>query len=1590
MAGTKRSSKGKKPLPKPDEPGAPPAPAPVEAALPGAEPAVPLVPRPETSFPVVGIGASAGGLAAFEAFLSAMPADLESEMAFVLVQHLSPDHESILTDLIKRYTRMQVFEVEDNMQVRPNCAYIIPPNRDMAFLNGTLQLLEPTAPRGLRLPIDFFFRSLAQDQRERAICIVLSGTGSDGTLGIRAVKGEGGMVMAQDPETTQYDGMPRSAIATGLVDYVLPPARMPAQLVAYVAHAFSRKPRPVSPPAPQVEDSLKKLCVLLRDRTGHDFSGYKRTTIVRRVERRMALHQIERSEDYLRFAHQTPAEVEGLFRDLLIGVTSFFRDPEAFETLRTRVIPGLFQGKSPGRPIRIWVCGCSTGEEAYSIGIILQEHLETVRHAHKVQVFATDIDSHAVEQARAGVFPVSIAADVSPERLARFFTQDHDGGPFRIHKVIRDLLVFSDQNVIRDPPFSRLDLISCRNLLIYLSAQLQKRIIPLFHYALNPGGVLFLGSSETVGEFFTLFSTTDRKWKLYQRQADRPGAVRPVLGEFARPAADAKTHAPPGPGDGPDGARTDLRRLTESALLEHCGPAGVLVNGRGEILHIHGRTGRFLEPAPGDAVMNVVSMAREGLSRELATALHQAVARGEPVRRESLKVKTNGDRITVDLTVRPVTAGEGRRGDPGTFLVGLEESAPTAPVSPGGAAGEGAGVPAAADARIAALEQELRAKEEYLQTTIEEMETANEELKSTNEEMQSVNEELQSTNEELETSKEELQSVNEELATVNVELQTKVSELSRTNNDLNNLLAGTGVGTLFLDSQLRISRFTPQATQVINLIQTDIGRPVTHIVSNLVGYDRLVEDVKAVLTSLVPREAEVQTRANAWYQMNIRPYRTLENVIEGAVITFVEITDRKRMAMALHEVQSRLAGALVATLREPLLVLDGSLRVIAASRAFQTTFDLHPDRTLGRLVYDLDDGRWDFPGLRRLLEEVLPATGKADDLELTHDFHRLGRRTLRINACRVKGETAELGRDEPLGLEAGSTDPSREEPGLDLRRRAEERARALGVQHPDGLSAEETARLVHELRVHQIELELQNEELRQTQESLQRWLSRYFDLYDLAPVGYVTVNEKGAIDEANLTAAALLGMTRVSLIGRPLTMSIHPEDQDIYYLHRRLLLERRDPGSCELRMLRADGTPIWVRMESTVTLDTRDGSRTCRITLSDITGRKRAEAEHDELQASLAQARKLESVGLLAGGVAHEFNNILTTILGYSELMAEGFSRGDPLASDLAEIRTSADRAVRLTSQLLAFARRQLLEPRAVDLNRVVTDLAAMLGRLIGEHIELRLDLAEDLGRVWIDPGQLEQVIVNLTVNARDALPDGGTLTFRTAAFVSGAGPTDLGPGPYVILAVTDTGRGMDEATRARVFEPFFTTKPRGQGTGLGLSMVHGIVEQSGGRIWCQSEPGRGTTFTLCLPRVEDSAEAPDGEPSEAVSPGGSGTILLVEDEAAVRGLLGRVLAGDGYTLLQASDGAEALLLYADRREPIDLLITDVVMPGMSGTQLAEAMRARRADLKVLYMSGYTDETLVRLGLTEGTIDFMPKPIVPAVLRNKVREVLAR
>jgi len=966
------------------------------------------VPVTTPSFPIVGIGASAGGLEAFDQFFTHMPPD--TGMAFVLIQHLDPKHKSILSELVRRYTRMPVREVEDGMSVEPNSVYVIPPNRNMAILHRKLHLLEQSDISGLRTPIDFFFRSLAEDLKDKAICIVLSGTGTEGAMGLRAVKGEGGMAMAQDAESAKYDGMPRSAIGTGLVDYILPPEKMADQLIRYVRHATGDVSAITTDAADKDGGLLQKIFILIRSQTGHDFSYYKQNTILRRIERRMAVNQISGLPAYVRYMQDDPREAVILFKELLIGVTNFFRDKEAFEALRNKVIPRLFENRSPDNPLRIWVPGCSTGEEAYSIAILCQDFMGTEGKNLSVQMFATDIDNAAIESARLGLYPNSIAADVPPDYLARFFAREN--GSFRMKKEIRDKVVFALQNVITDPPFSKIDLISCRNLLIYLGPELQKRVLPLFHYSLKKEGFLFLGTSETIGEFSDYFSIVDRKGKLFKRK--ETNLVRGDLLDFHAPTTtDRRVDAQVLRHVGPMRA-TNYREVAERIIRESYGPTGVIINEKSEVLYIHGRAGKYLEPPSGEFTGDLLAMAREGLRLELATAIRKVSVLKTEIRTPHIRVKTNGEDQLINLVIKPISQPPSLEG---TLLV-IFEDLPSE---------DKAGLQPTTDEsidtepfpRIQQLEQELRSTKEYLQTTIEELETANEELKSTNEELQSSNEELQSTNEELETSKEELQSINEELTTVNSELQQKIDQLSKTSSDLNNLLSSTQIGTIFLDMGLNIQRFTPTMSDIINLIPTDVGRPISHIVTKM-GYQGLVEDAKGVLKTLVPREMEIQTEDDRWFLMRILPYRTIENMIDGVVITFVDTTQRREIEEKLRQeiverekseqkIKMTLSYAenIVNTVREPLLVLDGDMHVVSVNQSFYRMFGVTPEETEGNLLYDLGNRQWDIPRLHELLEEILPDKTEVRDFEVDHVFPEIGHKLLLLNARQVVHQEGE-------------------------------------------------------------------------------------------------------------------------------------------------------------------------------------------------------------------------------------------------------------------------------------------------------------------------------------------------------------------------------------------------------------------------------------------------------------------------------------------------------------------------------------------------------------------------------------------------------
>lgn len=865
---------------------------------------------------IVGIGASAGGLETLEAFFHKMPTD--SGIAFVIIQHLSPKHKSIMAALLAKHTRMTVCEIEDPTPIEPNSVYLNPPNKNVAVFNQVLHLMEPVRTGAINMPIDYFFRSLSEDRKERAIAIVLSGTASDGTLGIKAVKGEGGMVMVQDPDTAKYDGMPKSAIETGLVDFILPVEQLPENLMRYIKHPIINKPGKIASAETSGRHQLQKIFALIRSATGHDFSHYKHSTIERRIERRLAVHQITSLPDYILFLQKNPAEIQTLFKNLVIGVTRFFRDPKAYDVLE-KALSQLIHAKHPEDTLRCWVVGCSTGEEAYSLAILVSEAMETRKKHINIQIFATDIDEVAIDTARKGVYPASIAGDVSKERLSRFFLKEE--GFFKIKKPVRDMVVFSLQSVIKDPPFSRLDLLSCRNLMIYLDATLQKKIIPVFHYTLNPGGVLQLGTSETIGEFTDLFGPVDSKFKIYQRKE----GVSTGIVDYSKGIATQRSE-----GTGPDAgqqlpAPANIQAQAEKAILDGYAPSAVLVNDKYEILHFVGRTEKYLVPPTGKPSFNILTMARSDLKYKLTTALNKAFRENSNTTQKGIRIKLNGSLAVVDITIGPLS---GKGDSKGLMLVVFEDQ--TSEPIPEGAV-DTKPIDKNQTSEVKQLEQDLQSTREYLQATIEELETSNEELKSTNEEMQSVNEELQSTNEELETSKEELQSTNEELSTVNSELQNKLDELSKSSNDMNNLLAATEIASIFLDTRLCIKRYTPAAAGVIKLIPTDIDRPISDLKTSFPGVD-LAGQAKAVLKDLNTISTETLSEDGIWYALKIMPYRTIENIIEGVVVTVINIHEVKKAGLA------RRMAVVLEDANDAITVLDFKGRITAWNKGAEVMY----------------------------------------------------------------------------------------------------------------------------------------------------------------------------------------------------------------------------------------------------------------------------------------------------------------------------------------------------------------------------------------------------------------------------------------------------------------------------------------------------------------------------------------------------------------------------------------------------------------------------------------------------------------------------
>lgn len=946
----------------------------------------------EDLFPVVAIGASAGGLEAFTEFFKNLP--LDARMAFVLVQHLDPSHPSMLSEIIAKTTKLPVEEVKSGVKVRPGRIYVIPPNRFMALTGGAFKLSPRNKSSGQHLAINFFMHSLAQERQGRAIGVVLSGTGVDGAAGLEDIKAEGGITFAQDPETAKYDGMPRAAINSGCVDLVLAPKDIAAELGRIQRHPYVRMAEPEERESelapPDEKHHFHRIIEQLRGASGVDFSQYKPNTIQRRAMRRMMLLKMDSLREYGAYMSGHPEEALRLYDDVLIPVTSFFRDLETFEALKTQVYPAIVKDKGNRGMIRMWAPGCSTGEETYSLAMTLLEYLGDRAASFQVQIFGTDLNEKGIQKARTGVYRESIADEISPERMQRFFVKV-DGG-YRVNKAVRDMCIFAKQNLAVDPPFSQMNVVACRNLLIYIQPVLQRKIVPILHYALKPSGFLVMGSSESVSAFPDLFSIVDKKHKIY---AKKPTASRlhydfsqgyyPVGINTEAPARGMKKI---GEGEG----EWDVQVEADREVLKNYAPVGVVINDAMEVVQFRGRTTPYLEPAPGKPSLNILKLARNGLAIELRTLIAAATKKTAAVRKDSVAFGDNSQRRILNLSVSPLRdKGSGKNN---FYLILFDDVTPQGALDAGRSARQ---KPGAADkSEHKRLKQELGDARDALRTAMENEDGLREEFQSANEEILSANEELQSTNEELETSKEELQSANEELNTLNAELRHKNTELHELSNDINNLLNSTRIPVVMLDRHLRIRRFTPAADKLLKVVTADIGRPITDIKLNIQGVD-LEPLIAGVLENLQPAERDVQSIDGLWYSLNILPYRTHDNKIDGAVLALQNIDVMKTSNERLLKASSLFRGV-IDTVIEPLVVLNAELRVMVANEPFLREFDVNEKETVGQFIYDLGNGQWNISKLRKALEEVLPQRKKIRDYMVEHDFERIGVRMISLNA----------------------------------------------------------------------------------------------------------------------------------------------------------------------------------------------------------------------------------------------------------------------------------------------------------------------------------------------------------------------------------------------------------------------------------------------------------------------------------------------------------------------------------------------------------------------------------------------------------------
>ena len=1518
--------------------------------------------RPSDSFLTVGIGASAGGLEAFQTFFRHMGEG--SGMAFVLISHLAPDHDSLLSELLAKETQMSVLQVTEEIRLQPNRVYVIPPNATLTVDDGILRLSTPLQARGHRAPINIFFRSLAEDQGENAVCIILSGTGSDGTIGMKSIKEFGGLAIAQDSSTAKYDSMPRNAVITGLVDYVLPVEDIPARLIEYARHREGLQANlGEDGMLPKAADYLKQICSLLRRRIGHDFSSYKQGTLIRRIQRRIQITQTNSVEAYVAYLKSDTDEVGLLFKDLLIGVTHFFRDPESFDVLQNTVIKSLVENALTNKSIRVWIAGCSSGEEAYSIAMLLSEELERQNVRAQVQIFATDIDERSLEKARQGRYPESIVEQISAERLDRFFVRQD--GLFQVDKHLREMCIFSQHSLISDPPFSRLDLISCRNLLIYFDSDLQKRLIPLFHYALKEDGYLFLGSSENLSAYGELFRTANKSHRLFQRK----NAMVPPQIDF--PLVDRSNYRQLSAAPKEQtvvGRQSQVVRGIERILLQDYAPACVILNEQNEIVYFFGRTGKYLEPSQGVPSNNLFDLARLGLRLDLRAVIKEARESQREAIRERVSIDNEDQIFTVNLIACAVKQPAE---DSGLLMVIFQDLGK--PTSYEKAKADG-NEPEEEALIVKQLEDELRVTKEHLKSTIEEIETSNEELKSANEELLSMNEELQSSNEELQTSKEEMQSINEELETVNAELRNKVEELDAANSDIQNLFESTQIATVFLDENLKIKRFTPTATELFNLIGTDIGRPITDISLALDGLD-IAADVQAVLKTLIPIEKEVQVkRQNLYYSMRIMPYRTLENVISGAVLTFVDITSiRQSENKAVEAAQRQRAIADIGTYawqpRDAAAVCDRAVEKICETLASDAcslfAYDPDqpglllqfgrgwPDEQIGQLTISATNS---FPGYTLLVQQPVIVEDFAKEQRFTpSNMPAKGRFRSGISAL-IHGSEQVYG--------------------------------VLTCQ-----SEQACQYTVEDISFIQAIANVLSSKLQR--EKSDRALEKNRERLDLAiaagSMGIWDVEIATGRSTWNTTEYGLLGLSPDDIAEPSAELFyryVHPDD--IMSLRQSVAdaIEQKTELDTEFRIRRGDSPIRWLAAKARVILDA-EGKATNIIGINyDITKRKQNE---EALEA--ADRRKDDFLAALG----HELRNPLNALSSSITLM-EGLAQTEDEETAAREfpighfqrLRTVANRQLsqlnRLVNDLLDVSRiayqKIKISPQPMNLTTLLQDTVADTQvDTAKKGITIALMLPDTDVLINGDAARLTQVFSNLLQNAIKFSNLGDRVAVETTVTEA-----------FVTIKIIDSGIGMEPRALSRIFIAFSQEDrsfSRSGGLGLGLPLAKGIVELHNGTIWADSPGlGQGSVITVKLPRLVESdfpvvtstatalALSPPLSDQASSATHDPHRILIVEDHIDSAAALEMFFENMGYQLALAISGEEGLSL-AKQFNP-DIIISDIgLSTEMDGYAFARAIRSdpQLKDVYLLATSGYGQAEDKKAAKAAGFDKHLTKPL---------------